>query len=354
MYGLRDTDLLFLLEHLKEKWKNSSNFSNNPNAFEGIKKVGNSYMFCCPAHMEVRPSCGIMIEEPFGWNCFSCGAHGSLSSLVSMVVGGTQIHGEYYLDKLFFYDKGKSKPNELTTLFPLLDKLEQKNLRGGGITEDEGLKYKEIKHNYMYQRGFNNRAIDRYELGYDKETNSIVFPVRDYTGKIRFLKRRHVNRKLFFNDVGVEKRDILYGLYYILQAPNPINEIYMVESETDAIACYMNKMPAVALMGRIFFKEMLLSLYKAKIKKINLFLDNDKRGIEATESIYHTLYKNGFDVRVAHYESWEKDANELLITGRLKDIQFYLPGSVWDFQEVGGVKLHLPVRKKEYINGNIR
>jgi DNA primase len=352
MYGLQDQDLLFLLEHLKEKWEHSNNFSNNPNAFEGLKKVGNSYMFCCPAHMETRPSCGIMTEEPFGWNCFSCGAHGSLSSLVSLVIGGTQIHGEYYIDKLFFYNKGKSKPNELTTLFPLLDKLDQKNMRGDGLTEEEVLKYKGIRHMYMYQRGFNNRAIDKYELGYDKETDSIVFPVRDHTGAIRFLKRRHVSRKLFFNDVGIEKRDILYGLYYITQAPSPIKEIYMVESETDVIACYMNKMPAVALMGRIFFKEMLLPLHKAKIERINLFLDNDIRGSEATEIVYNTLYKNGFSVRIARYASKEKDANELLVTGKLKDIKFYLPDSIWDLQEVGGVKVYFPKRKEDFINAN--
>lgn len=329
MVGLTENDIVYLLNHLKQIWSDSENYLVNPSAFQGIRKVGNSYMFCCPVHAETRPSCGIMNEYPFGWNCFSCGSHGTLAKLVSTVIGGNEIYAEYYLEKLFYYDKGIEPPLKIKSLLYRIDALtKEKALKTMGhayVTEEEGLKYKGIKHSYMYQRGFNDRAIDRFELGYDSRTDSIVFPVRDHRGRIRFLQRRAVGRKLFHNDVDVYKKDILYGLYYIMQAPKHIDEIYMVESATDAVACYVSKKPAVALMGRIFFDEMLHPLKVAHIRKINLFLDNDTAGWDAMEKISKKLIRWGFEVTIPKHVPGYKDANELLIAGKLNEIRFVYP-----------------------------
>lgn len=326
MVGLTENDIVYLLNYLKDVWGKSDRYLVNPSAFEGIRKVGKSYMFCCPVHSETKPSCGIMSEYPFGWHCFGCGDHGSLAKLVSIVIGGTEIYGEYFIEKLFYIDKGVEPPLKIKSLKHDIEILVknriERDAKNTCVNEKGILKYKGIRHPYMYQRGFNDRAIDKYELGYDDSTKSIVFPVRDHKGEIRFLQRRSVYGKSFYNDVGIYKKDILYGLYYIIQSQKHIDEIYLVESATDVISCYINKMPAVALMGRKFYDEMIQPLKVAYIRKINLFLDNDNPGWEAMEEIYHKLIKLGFEVTLPIYVNGYKDANELLIANKLNEVRF--------------------------------
>lgn len=322
MTVLNETDLLYLIETLKDRWENSEKFKENPTAFNDIDMVGNSYMFCCPVHSESRHSCGIMLGYPHGWNCFSCDAHGSLNSLITHVIGGSEAHAEYFIDKLFYIDSGLQKPFEINKVLHKMHNIKDGKPQSRYLSEKDGLAYSGIIHPYMYQRGFTNKVISKYELGYDKNTNSIVFPVRDHDGNIRFLQRRSVLRKHFLNEEGVEKKDVLYGLYYILKSGVKIKEVTIVESATDVISCFLNGMAAVALMGRYLYDEMIPMLLRLRQRNVNLFLDNDKAGWEATETTAKKLYRYGFNVRRCNWEVSYKDANELHLARAMDSLSF--------------------------------
>ena len=152
------------------------------------------------------------------------------------------------------------KPYKINQISYKLEKIKNQRKPKQYLSEEEGLKYSGIIHPYMYKRGFTNKVIKLYELGYDSETNSIVFPVRDSEGNIRFLQRRSITGKYFLNDKGVDKRDVLYGLYYILKSGVKLKEVTLVESATDVISCYLNGLAAVALMGRYLYDEMIPQL----------------------------------------------------------------------------------------------
>lgn len=321
MLNLTDNDLEILLESLRESWADSPNFSENPTAFERMKRVNEDYMFCCPVHKESNPSCGVSAKYPYVWHCFSCDASGTLYDLVNTVIKGSFAHAEYYIEKLLYFDNGYSRPLNVGVLSQIIEEIKKtKNYKV--ISEEEGLRYKGVIHPYLYKRGLSNKVINAYEVGYDKETNSIVFPIRDHLGNIRFLQRRSIQGKKFDNEKGVEKRDILYGLYYLLKPKKKFNELYIVESAIDVLSCYMVGFPSVALLGRAFYEAMLPALCLLKIKNIKLLLDNDKAGRIATEQISRFLTRHGFNVQTAVPIDGYKDANDLLLGGKLKNIKF--------------------------------
>jgi DNA primase len=321
LLNLTANDLEILLESLRESWVDSPDFSENPTAFEGIKRVNEDYMFCCPVHKESNPSCGISTKYPYVWHCFSCDASGTVYDLVNTVIKGSIAHAEYFIEKLLYFDNGYSKPLSVGLLSQIIEEIKKtKNYKV--ISEEEGLRYKGVIHPYLYKRGLSNKVINAYEVGYDKETNSIVFPIRDHLGNIRFLQRRSIHGKKFDNEKGVEKRDILYGLYYLLKSKKRFKELYVVESAIDAMSCYMVGLPSVALLGRVFYEAMLPALCLLKVNNIKLLLDNDKAGREATEQVSRLLTRYGFNVQVAVPIDGYKDANDLLLGGKLKDVEF--------------------------------
>lgn len=318
--GLSPNDIEYLIQYLKEQWEDHEDYFSNPTAFTKTKLLSENLMFCCPVHQEDKPSCGVKLTEPYGWNCFSCGAGGGIGKLAATIYGGNEAIGEYYIEKLFFYDKG------LEPINPVANRVESL-LMGGGketpfLSEEEGLKYKGILHPYMAKRGFTQVAVEKYELGYDNQTGSIVFPIRDLEGRIRFLQRRSVGSKNFLNEKGIEKRDIVYGLCYLFFSERKFNEIYLTESATDTISCYLNRLPSGSLLGRVLHEGQIKALKQAGIETLNLFLDNDKAGIEATKEIKKKAEKEGFRVRCVVYpNSICKDANELHLAGAMKGIR---------------------------------
>ena len=98
LLNLTANDLEILLESLRESWVTALISSENPTAFEGIKRVNENYMFCCPVHKESNPSCGISTKYPYAWHCFSCDASGTVYNLVNTVIRGSIAHAEYFIE----------------------------------------------------------------------------------------------------------------------------------------------------------------------------------------------------------------------------------------------------------------
>ncbi len=321
-------DIEELLSNLRDHWLANPQFNYNPKALTGLKESGDNIMFCCPFHPESRPSCGIKVSYPYVWNCFSCGSSGNLPQLVAHVLNfPSEFQGMQFLVKNYFVTSMHERPP--LDIESILDgnELDKKS----SIPEEVVFKYAQNNHPYMLRRGFNTRTLRKYEIGFDPETNTITFPVRTSKGVVRFIKRRSVEGKTFLNAKGVYKKDIIYGLYYLLQAPKPIQEIYLTESETDTLACYQAKLPAGAVMGRILFEEQVKELMKAGIRVVNLFFDNDAPGLEAIKQAYSLITKmSPIRCKVVVYPGgWiyntnkvlYKDANELLLAGKIKEIK---------------------------------
>lgn len=325
-------DIEEVMDELRAYWIENKEYNYNPSALTKFKHSGDNLMCCCPFHVESTPSFGILKSYPYTWFCFACEKGGNLPQLVAHVVGlNTEVHGEHFIMKNFVTLSTNQRPP--LDLEKILDKGERD--RRMSLLDSEVDKYKNKRHPYLYQRGFSERTLQRYEIGYDETLRAMTIPVRDIKGHVRFIKRRFVDQKKFLNQENIDKKDIVYGLYYITQATKPITEICLTESETDTIACYQAKIPAGAILGRVLFKDQILALQKAGIKVVNLFFDNDKWGVKATLQAYESIVNTSpIRVNVIQYpcamygidtlnedEIPYKDANALLLANLLQNIK---------------------------------
>lgn len=274
--------------------------------FHIFRPNGSNIQTNCPFHkqgQERKPSFGVNGEKD-KCHCFACGWSGSIEEMVSELFGYNDAgkFGKRWLIKRFntieietrknimedfrndnntlcsnLYNRSNKRSDRIlcgkTRQVKLSDKKEQSE-----ITEEELDKYRYV-HPYMYERKMNNRVIEIFDVGYDKETECITFPIRDKNGNCLFIARRSVNTKFFSYPQGVEKP--LYGLYELYQLDEFPKEIYICESMIDAITIWTHcDKYAVALNGLgndLQFSQ----LNDMPNRTFILATDNDSAGIKA-------------------------------------------------------------------------
>lgn len=264
--------------------------------FSNRKESGNNIMICCPYHDDHKPSAGIQKEVGI-FHCFTCGETHTLSELISHCFGKEDFgkFGRKWLIRNFVnvevenrdvrYDVENGKIYMGNESNPIRDNVHgEHNARDNSPTEEELDSYR-FYHPYMYKRGMNDEVIDIFDIGYDKNTDCITFPVRDEEGETLFIARRSVKGKFFNYPGGAIKP--LYGIYELSQLEKFPEEVYVCESMIDCILLWKHKRYAVALNGvgsKLAYKQ----LNDLPCRKLVLATDNDEAGMKARK----TLRKN--------------------------------------------------------------
>lgn len=107
---------------------------------------------------------------------------------------------------------------------------------------------------YLHKRRIANWVLEAYELGFDPEDQTVLFPVRGMDGKVIFYKGRSIAGKHFYNAKEVDKTSVVFGLWEILNGSfswgtsDQIEEVWITESEIDALSLISYGVPAVELM----------------------------------------------------------------------------------------------------------
>lgn len=272
--------------------------------YKTIKTPGN-VMICCPFHkdgQEKKPSLGIL-EKDGTCHCFACGWVGSIQEMISLCFGKNDMgaFGSKWLIKNFVSAEVSERP-ALDLNFDRHKNIPHQQY----VTEDELDAYR-YTHEYLYKRGMNDDIIDFFDLGYDRNTDSITFPVRDINGKTLFIARRNVNRKFYNYPSGVEKP--LYGLYELQKQQDSYAEVIVCEGMFDALTCWVYGKFAVALNGLgndLQFKQ----LRELPCRTLILATDMDEAGLKARERIKKNvpnkiIYEYRWDLNVA------KDINDM-------------------------------------------
>lgn len=228
------------------------------NRFHMFRNNGDNIQTNCPFHkngQERKPSFGVNgdIDK---CHCFSCSWSGTIEEMISELYG-YQDEGKFgkrWLIKRFNTVEIETRPNIMEGFHVRNNSNAFNNpCRSDNVfsvdkmvTEEELDKYRYI-HPYMYERKMDDRVIDIFDIGYDKETECLTFPIRDKNGNCLFIARRSVKTKFFSYPQGVEKP--LYGLYELYQLDEFPKEIYICESMIDAITIWCYDKYAVALNG---------------------------------------------------------------------------------------------------------
>lgn len=291
---------------LASEWEYNSHFESNPTAFTCDKLHNGWYMCSCPFHCEATPpGFGINLDN-YNYNCFACGAKGTIYELIAHSLDIDETEAESWVLDNTEDIKLKFKPWGVKEEIKYLS--------------EEILERYKGNHEYMLNRGINLKTQDTYEVGYDKELQAITFPIRDTTGKLRMIQRRSVKDKKFFGEEGANKKT-LYGLYYIYKSRKKFKEVYITESAIDAQSLYQTGKVAVSILGKKLYKEQITELVNYGFTTVNLFLDNDKYGRMGAAQAYKELIKYPIRVNKVIHDKNYKDANELLVAGKLKDIK---------------------------------
>lgn len=279
---------------------------NGIELLKDLKETPDNIMVTCPYHkngQERKPSAGIKKTDGI-FHCFTCGETHSLQEVISHCFGRTNdivgAFGWEWLLKNFLtisFEERKDISLDLGR-----DVLTQKQTY---VPDDELDVFREY-HSYMWKRKMTPEVVEIFDVGYDRETQCITFPVRDIDGNCLFVARRSVNTKFFNYPSGAEKP--VYGLYELHQLHKFPNEVIICESMIDAITCWVYGKYAVALNGlgnELQFRQ----LNDMPCRKFILATDNDSAG----QSARNRLRKNIRRQMITEYvlPDGKKDINDL-------------------------------------------
>lgn len=269
---------------------------------------GQNIRISCPNHehkqgLERHASCDIFAdrndkETTYGTvHCFSCGYTASLDQFVNECFDESGDFGKQWL--LEYCD---------TAFVSEVDYLPSINFTHNIVKKDymdeSSLQKYQYYHNYMWTRKLSKEIVDLFEVGYDPERDTLVFPVRDEYGRLVFITRRSVKAHFFMIPKEVEKP--VYLLYYILQ--HHINSIAVCESQINALYLWSIGIPSVALFGTGTPYQYEL-LKKSGIRVFNLYFDGDSAG---EKGAYRFSRVMSDDVIINKYQlPVGKDVNDL-------------------------------------------
>ncbi|MFA5625955.1 MAG: DNA primase [Thiohalomonadaceae bacterium] len=288
-----------------------------------LKKKGHEYTACCPFHDEKTPSFTVSQSKQF-YHCFGCGAHGTALGFLmayehlGFIEAVEKLATELRLDVP--REGGEQKPRG-PSLQPLYDMLGQcaqfyqKQLRqhpqhqqaidylkkrglSGEIAASFGIGYAPPGWDNLLKALGQDASAQQQLLTtgmliakddgrhYDRFRERIMFPIRDYRGRIIAFGGRILDQgePKYLNSpetLVFHKGRELYGLYEVRQALREISRVLVVEGYMDVVAlAQFGLRYAVATLGTAITHDHLERLFRTTAEVVFCF-DGDRAGREA-------------------------------------------------------------------------
>ena len=250
---------------------------------------GDNVFIQCPFHSdgkEKHPSCTVFARDDDKYtdkgitHCFACGISVPLFTLVGHCFDQDDEFGKEWLVQRYsniFIEKQTYLP-EIQIGKPKETALDESILNQFAYF-----------HPYQFQRKLSQEIILKYKVGYDKDTDSITFPVWDEHNRLKFITKRSVKTKQFFIPQGVKKP--VYLLNFMLKENR--DTVFVCESQINAL--YMNTLgyPAVALIGT-GTRDQYEILNKSPIRHYILAFDGDEAGDKGITRFLSNIRKDVF------------------------------------------------------------
>ena len=279
---LISTDLMTILETARRE--------SSSGLFDQIVRKGDHSWVTCPYHKnghERHASCTIYdgdnesIKVPKGtFYCFTCKESGSIGKLIGECFNESKTWGEQWILDRFGDTYIKSNVE--------LEPIEfDRNIRGNTILDDSLLENYTVSYDYLNKRKISNEIIDKFEIKYDPNKKQVIFPLRDEKGNLVGLTKRNTEYKKYELPKVVYKP--IYLLYYIID--NNIKEVYVCESQINALYLWSLGYPAIALLGTGSHYQYDL-LNKSGILFYHLCFDGDEAGDKGIKNFLKNINKN--------------------------------------------------------------
>ena len=202
------------------------------------KKGSDEYWTHCCFHPNDSNASLSFNSEKNLFNCFACGTSGGLINFVM------EYHKKTFMEAIDHILSIVDIPFEDREYSNVLEYLRKKNRKR---PEKETVNRIYLDDNIMNQyakepikewldEGIKQEILDKYNVRYDKVTDSIVFPIYDINGKIITVKARTLN--CLYQELDIPKykyynkiitNDFLFGLYENIEYIKEKNEVIVFE-----------------------------------------------------------------------------------------------------------------------------
>jgi DNA primase len=368
--------------------------------FVSLKRSGQNYKAISPftnektASFYVVPSKGIFKD-------FSSGKGGDGITFVMEHEGMSYLEAIRYLAQKYGVDLQEQAPtaevlasqttrDSLYIIMNYAKEYYKKLLTGNDEGSSVGL-------TYFRERGFNDRTIEKFELGYslsawdnfskkavadghseemlekagllirkddgkkyDRFRGRVIFPVHNLSGKViafgaRILTKEKDQPK-YINSPETEiyhKSNVLYGLFQAKNAIRREDFCYLVEGYTDVISLYQSDIDnAVASSGTALTEDQ-IKLIRRFTENVTVLYDGDAAGIKAALRGIDMVLKSGLNVRIVLLPDGEDPDSFSKKTGS-SELKQYLKDHTKDFISFkidlyAAESGHDPIKKAEAI-----
>ncbi len=320
--------------------------------FLTLKKSGSNYKALSPFANEKTPSFFVVPAKGI-FKDFSSGKGGDAITFVMEHEKMGYTEALRYLAKKYGVEikedrqteEGRAEQSEREGLYILMNFAKEyyrKQLTGS----EEGIS---IGLSYFRERGFNDRTIEKFELGYalegwenftkeaiskgynkellektglivkkddgstyDRFRGRVIFPVHNISGKVIAFGARMLgkdkNQPKYINSPETDiyhKSDVLYGLYQAKNAIRQHDVCYLVEGYTDVISLHQSDVPNVVASSGTALTESQIRVIRRFTENVTVLFDGDSAGIKAALRGIDMILKGGMNVRVVLFPDGE-------------------------------------------------
>jgi DNA primase len=313
--------------------------------FVSLKRSGQNYKALSPFNNEKTPSFFVVPAKGI-FKDFSSGKGGDAITFVMEHEGMSYLEAIRFLAKKYGVDikedvssaEAREQQSERDGLYILLNFAKEFYARNLVETEEgQG-----VGLSYFRERGFNDRTIQKFELGYalegwshlmdeatrknfnkellektglvvrneegrvyDRFRGRVIFPVHNLSGKVIAFGARMMgkekNQPKYINSPESEvyhKGNVLYGLYQGKNAIRQKDACFLVEGYTDVISMHQADVENVVASSGTALTEEQTKLIRRFTENVTVLFDGDAAGIKAALRGIDLILKGGLNVRV--------------------------------------------------------
>jgi DNA primase len=321
-----------------------------------LKKRGSSLLGLCPFHNEKTPSFNVSPAKGI-YKCFGCGKAGNSVNFIMEYEHLDYIQALKFLAEKYRIEwpEREISSEELQAEKQLKSERESLQIINNFaenyfaevlLNDEEG---QAVGLSYFEERGFRPETIEKFKLGYSKDswdhfTNAalkngfniellkkaglvkeseqgkqydayrgrVMFTIHSLSGKPiafagRFLKKDPKSPK-YVNSPETElyhKSNELYGLYYGRNAISKSGFVYLVEGYTDVISMHQAGVENVVASSGTSLTENQIKLIKRFTSDVCVLYDGDAAGIKASLRGIDMLLEAGLNVKTVSFPDGE-------------------------------------------------
>lgn len=263
---------------MKDDWLKATNLYTDTQIAAVLQEIGveevsetdTVFMCYCPFHRNTDTPSFAVNKENGTYICFSpsCDVKGKLVSLVMQVSRLNIFQAKRLIEK----NEGAKIPLEQQINDIFEKKNEMTSFPADKINEMSDAFWNSPAHEYMKGRGFTDKTMSYFQVGYSQSKGLVAVPVHDWEGNPVGVIGRTIEGKRFQNSKKIPTHKTLFNIH---RAKKTGEKVIIVESSMDAMRLHQIGFPNVVATCGGFFTNSHAQLISRYFNQAIIMTDND-------------------------------------------------------------------------------